>query len=305
MKLGYIDIGSNSIRLLRATVKNGRIIDSVKDIRTTRLSKGVDSNGYLSEDSIARSIEALKDLKQLCVDYGTSNKIVAIATSAIRDSKNREVFASEVRNLGIDIHIITGDEEAYLGFMGVVKGLNSEEGNIMVVDIGGGSTELVIGNGKEGILDKISLDMGAVRMTERHIKQDPPSEHEILKLRSDINSIVKDFKDRNRNVVINKVLGIGGTLTNMGAIDQKLQVYDRNKIHGYELNKNCIDEMIIELCVLDDKSRKNIIGLQKSRSDVIISGSIIAQCILEDFSKESITISESDNLEGFLFENFK
>ena len=301
MKLGFIDIGSNSIRLLLATVKNNTIVDSFKELRTTRLSNGVDRLGYLSEDSMQRSIQALIEFKDLMCEYGIDNEPMAIATSAIRDSKNKQDFISRIEELGIRVKIISGQEEASLGFLGVLKGTDIGDENILVIDIGGGSTELILGNNRDGILQKISINMGAVRMTERYIDSDTPSKENIRALRENIRLKVENFKDSIANIKVTKAIGIGGTVTNIASIDQKMTVYDSDKIHNYTVSNKKIKEILDKLVVLKNNERKRMDGLQESRSDVIIAGITICEIILESFGQDSIMISESDNLEGLAY----
>lgn len=301
MKLGFIDIGSNSIRLLLATVKNNVIVESHKDLRTTRLSSGVDELGCLSEDSMTRSIQALIEFKDMMIEYDIDNEPMAIATSAIRDSKNKHEFIGRIEEIGIKVKIISGDEEASLGFLGVLKGTDIGDDNILVIDIGGGSTELIIGNDKKGILDKTSINMGAVRMTERHIKNDPPSIEDIKSLRVDVQLKVEEFIKSVGCSDIKNVIGIGGTVTNIASMDQKMTVYDASKIHNHIVSSENIKKMLKELVSLKDFQRKKIDGLQDSRSDVIIAGITIGEIILDTFGQDSIMISESDNLEGLVY----
>ena len=167
-----IDIGTNSIRMLTAEIKNGNIVSSDKILEMTRIGEGVDNTKMLSSAAMDRSIDALKKLKKQALSEGIDD-IKAIATSAVRDALNKDEFLKRAKlELDLDIEVISGEKEAELGFAGVISGIDREVKNVLVIDIGGGSTEFIIGNSK-GIKYAKSLDVGAVRMTDKHVSNDP------------------------------------------------------------------------------------------------------------------------------------
>jgi len=303
-KYAVIDIGTNSIRMLLAEVKDGEIKNSTKVLEMTRIGKGVNKTKRLSDDAMDRSIDALRKFKDLAIDYGAS-EIKAIATSAVRDALNKDEFITRVKEeLGMEIDVISGEKEAELGFAGVIYGNMSKSQDILVIDIGGGSTEFIIGVGNE-IKYRTSIDVGAVRMTDKHISTDPISDDEFNNLAQDIEKILRDVIVKIKEYNIEEVFGIGGTVTTLAAIDQNLDIYDRNKVHNYKLKTYEIEDMIDRFKSLNNDARKKIRGLQPKRADIILAGSIILYEILKALGVEQIIISDYDNLEGYIFSEKK
>jgi exopolyphosphatase/guanosine-5'-triphosphate,3'-diphosphate pyrophosphatase len=303
-KYAVIDIGTNSIRMLLAEVKDGEIKNSTKVLEMTRIGKGVNKTKRLSDDAMDRSIDALRKFKDLAIDYGAS-EIKAIATSAVRDALNKDEFITRVKEeLGMEIDVISGEKEAELGFAGVIYGNMSKSQDILVIDIGGGSTEFIIGVGNE-IKYRTSIDVGAVRMTDKHISTDPISDDEFNNLAQNIEKILRDVIVKIKEYNIEEVFGIGGTVTTLAAIDQNLDIYDRNKVHNYKLKTYEIEDMIDRFKSLNNDARKKIKGLQPKRADIILAGSIILYEILKALGVEQIIISDYDNLEGYIFSEKK
>lgn len=303
-KYAVIDIGTNSIRMLLAEVKDGEIKNSTKVLEMTRIGKGVNKTKRLSDDAMDRSIDALRKFKDLAIDYGAS-EIKAIATSAVRDALNKDEFITRVKEeLGMEINVISGEKEAELGFAGVIYGNMSKSQDILVIDIGGGSTEFIIGVGNE-IKYRTSIDVGAVRMTDKHISTDPISDDEFNNLAQNIEKILRDVIVKIKEYNIEEVFGIGGTVTTLAAIDQNLDIYDRNKVHNYKLKTYEIEDMIDRFKSLNNDARKKIKGLQPKRADIILAGSIILYEILKALGVEQIIISDYDNLEGYIFSEKK
>lgn len=305
-KYCVIDIGTNSIRMLIAKIERGNIVHIEKSLETTRIGEGVNKTKVLSEAAIARSINVLREFKNEAVKQGI-DKINIIATSAVRDAVNRNEFIRNVKNeLNLDVEIISGEREAQLGFCGVINGIeiNNRENNLLVIDIGGGSTEFVLGNG-QGIKYSRSLNVGAVRMTDKHITNDPPTDTDIYSLTEDIRNIINkviNIIKKNKPV---QVIGIGGTVTTLTAIALELENYDRKKVHNYQLQIREIEEMIYRFENLNNDERKKIIGLQPKRADIILAGSKILYEILNSLDVKIITISEFDNLEGYIFDQLE
>jgi len=295
-----MDIGSNSIRMLVAQTDNLRLIPLYKELCSTRLAAGIGSKGVLSEKAVERTLDAVKRFKERAVSMGANNIIVA-ATSAVRDAQNSEDFLGEVRRLGLNVRVITGEEEAELGFLGAVCGIKNTDGGIFLADIGGGSTELALGD-KKGIRMLKSLELGAVRLTEDFIKNDPVSDDQIKEVKSYVlHNIIDEAGDI--SVGSSKMAGIGGTITTLAAISMEMEHYDPNRIHNYVLDKNVIDAIFKMLSKSDIKSRKKVPGLQPERADIIVSGTIIVKCLMEYWGFESIRVSEWDNLEGVIYQN--
>lgn len=295
-----IDIGTNSIRMLIAKLEGGHIIDSRKILKMTRIGEGLDKTKMISAVAIDRSIDALKKFKDEAASERI-NDIGVIATSAVRDALNRNEFLKRVKHeLDLDVEVISGQREAELGFRGVIKGMNKKVENLLVIDIGGGSTEFILGN-SEGIKYSKSLNVGAVRMTDKHVTTDPISNLEMYNLTADIREIINEVIEDIESIEIEEVVGIGGTATSLASITQGLESYDRRKIHNYELRIEEIDDMICRFKGLDNDQRRGIKGLQPKRADIILAGSNILYEILSALNVTKIKISEYDNLEGYIY----
>ena len=190
MKIGTIDIGTNSMRLLIAEYRDGKLVNRKKYVNTTRIGQGVDKQGYITDDAIERNIKALVEFSNICKEE-SCEKVYCMGTSALRDSKNKDVFVKLAKDkAGIDVDIISGEKESNLGFMGVLEGIENAE-DILVIDIGGGSTEFIIGD-KEGIKFSKSENVGALRMTEKFLHQDPINDNEFESMSNFIYEEVKN-----------------------------------------------------------------------------------------------------------------
>lgn len=303
-KYCVIDIGTNSIRMLIAKIENGNIIYSKKALEMTRMGEGVDKTKELSSAAINRSINALRKFKTEAQKEGI-DKINAIATSAVRDAVNRDEFLRRAKyEIDLDIEVISGEREAELGFMGVVNGINEDVDNLLVIDIGGGSTEFIFGNDR-GIKYSKSLNVGAVRMTDKHVANDPITDKEMASMTSDIRCILSQILNEINEFGKVYAIGIGGTATTLAAIDQGLKIYDRDKVHNYELKIDEIQKLIEKFESLNNDQRKKIKGLQPKRADIILAGSNILYEILTALGIETIRISDFDNLEGYIFKKIE
>ena len=300
MKIGTIDIGTNSMRLLTAQYKNGKIIDRKKYVNTTRIGQGVDSNGYISKEAIDRNIQALKEFKGICDEY-KCDYICCMGTSALRDSKNSKEFVELAKKeANVDVEIITGDRESNLGFLGVLEGLesgNSEE--ILVIDIGGGSTEFIVGD-KDGVAFCKSENVGALRLTEKFFENEIVSDEELKATISFINQTIQGTIDIVKSRNVKKLVGIGGTVTSVSAINQKLEVYSMEKVHNSKICKKELDEILQMLKNMTLEDKKRLKGLQPKRADIITAGVVILDIIMEKLEINEIIVSEYDNLEGLM-----
>lgn len=293
---GVIDIGTNSCRLFIAELENtseGKKIkrELVKDVEIVKLGEGVNKTHNLNPEAIKRTLDCLKKYKEKASSYGVEN-IRAFATSAVRDAENREVFLQEVSKLGIKIECISGKTEATLNFLG--NSLVFKD-RILVVDIGGGSTEFTLG--KDKTIDFIqSINIGAVRATEKFFSDNDYSEEIIEKCRSWIRKnleILKTIKDRDF-----KLIGVAGTATTQISVRDKMEIYDISKVHMATLTLDELKENLSLFLSKNFEERKKIVGLEEKRADVIIAGTLILLTILEELNQEQIIISESDNLSG-------
>lgn len=293
---GVIDIGTNSCRLFIAELENtseGKKIkrELVKDVEIVKLGEGVNKTHNLNPEAIKRTLDCLKKYKEKASSYGVEN-IRAFATSAVRDAENREVFLQEVSKLGIKIECISGKTEATLNFLG--NSLVFKD-RILVVDIGGGSTEFTLG--KDKTIDFIqSINIGAVRATEKFFSDNDYSEEKLEKCQSWIRKnleILKTIKDRDF-----KLIGVAGTATTQISVRDKMEIYDSSKVHMATLTLDELKENLSLFLSKNFEERKKIVGLEEKRADVIIAGTLILLTILEELNQDKIIISESDNLSG-------
>lgn len=294
-----IDIGTNSTRLYIAKV-NGEIKRIEKHAVITRLGQSVDKDKRLGTLGIEKNVSVLLEYKSIANAYGV-NDIKAIATSAVRDAVNRKEFIDTVRErTGINVKVISGEEEAELGFTGAYSVLGSGYG--VVCDIGGGSTELILGvDGKIHISN--SIDIGSVRMTERFLSTDRISRTEMEAAYSYIKNAIGPTINAIRKIPDFNLVGIAGTITTLAAIDQGLVTYDIDKVHGYKLKKERVDYILEMLVSSGLEDRKKIPGLQMERADIIPAGALILKTVMEELSRDQIIVSEMDNLDGIMIKD--
>ncbi|MBQ9513724.1 MAG: Ppx/GppA family phosphatase [Clostridia bacterium] len=278
--VGVIDIGSNSVRLLIAD--GTKTVD--KSVKITKLAEGTD-NGALKKESIERTVDALSFFKEKAEEYGVKT-IYAFATEAVRSATNKEDFLKLAeRKTGLIIEVVSGDTEARLGIKGA---LNGKDGAI--IDIGGASTEITVIKKGETIYTK-SVGIGVVRI-ENFCGQDE------IKQREYIDGKIKEFGD----IPYSTFIGIGGTATSVASVLQELEPYDRNKVHGYTVYKSDLKKLRDELYKKTVEEKKKVKGLQKERAGTITGGVALLYKLMEKLKIDSITVSESDNLEGYLLE---
>jgi len=297
-KISVIDMGTNSVRLLLCEFNNGKIINRRKKIITTRLGEGVDKNKKITDRAINDTVKAVKEFASEAINK--NYKIYKIiGTSALRDAENScRIVDSIKKETGIDIDIIDGKTEAKFGYSGVINSINSV-GKNLVIDIGGGSTELIFGDKNIDLID--SLDIGAVRMTDRCVKNEIPTEEELNCLRNEIDIIIDEFILNNNISDFDNVIGIGGTITTLSAINLKMDRYDLNLIQRSKFNYYELSEIIKKIISVDFNKRCETVGLQKGRADIIIAGSIILERLFNKFNFTEIVVSDYDNLEGIIF----
>ena len=288
MKIGTIDIGTNSMRLLIAEYRDGKLVNRKKYVNTTRIGQGVDKQGYITDDAIERNIKALVEFSNICKEE-SCEKVYCMGTSALRDSKNKDVFVKLAKDkAGIDVDIISGEKES----------------DILVIDIGGGSTEFIIGD-KEGIKFSKSENVGALRMTEKFLHQDPINDNEFESMSNFIYEEVKNTLEYIKNNKVKKLVGIGGTITSLSAMNQELEVYSMEKIHNSKINLSEIELILQNLKRMTLNDKKSLKGLQPKRADIITAGVEILHTIMKNLEIKEITVSEYDNLEGLMCQNIK
>ncbi|WP_456397143.1 Ppx/GppA phosphatase family protein [Desulfurobacterium sp.] len=295
MRIATIDIGTNSTRLLIAEVKNGSVEPLYKTGKVTRLGQGVKQTGYLSKESIKRTIAVLKEFKRKIEEFNVE-KVVAVTTEAARLAKNSSEFLRQVKALGIEVRILSDREEAELVYMANVSCFKPSVSAI-TVDLGGGSTEIAYGKGKELIYYE-SLKFGVVVLLEKFIKSDPPAKEELLSLEVFIEEQLKGFKRRAGIKFPFEVFGVGGTITSVVAMEEAMTVYDSEKVHGYSVTCELIDKWYEKVSSVSVEERKKIVGLEEGRADVIVPGLAFFKVFCRVFGVKKIIVSELGLLYG-------
>lgn len=300
-KYAVIDMGSNSVRLMLADVKDGQLLSATKELAMTRLGAGVDSSKMLTEEAMEATLIALKAYRAKAEACGAT-LLGAFATSAVRDALNGEAFAQRaLEETGVVVNIIPGDQEALLGYKGVLSGLpeHLKDKRFLIIDIGGGSTELIVGT-TEGILYRHSFNVGTVRMTGKHITTDPICDSDDQALRADVAQILFNGVREALMLRPEVAIGIGGTATTFGAMDLAMTVYDRERIQGLEVLKAHLEGLLEILRVSTVAQKCHMPGLMPKRADVIYAGAVILMHLLEALSLDRFIVSDYDNLEGIL-----
>lgn len=307
-RVAAVDCGTNSIRLLIAdvTYEGGvpKLTDVVRLMRVNRLGQGVDATGRLAPEALERTFEAADEYAALIREHGAT-RVRFVATSASRDAENRAEFVDGIRSrLGVEPEVITGDEEAALSFAGATSVLGGSNGaKTLVVDLGGGSTEFVLGT-SDGVLAAKSTDMGCVRFTERHLTSNPPTEAEIAVARGDILDMIAQVLTTAPLAEADRLVGVAGTITTVTAHALHLPEYSASAIHGTELDIARIDQAAGELLHMDRDSRAALPYMHPGRVDVIGAGALIWQTIVDrvaeltDGAVSTAVTSEHDILDG-------
>jgi exopolyphosphatase / guanosine-5'-triphosphate,3'-diphosphate pyrophosphatase len=290
-RVAAIDLGSNSTRLLVADVGDGHIDEVERLLRITRLGDGVDRSGRLANDSMGRVERVVAAYVERARELGAA-RILAVATSAVRDAANGPTFLASLANRhGIDRRVLTGDEEAAMTFRGVTSRSAPVPGTL-ICDIGGGSTELVLG-GPEGVSDQISLNIGCVRMSERHLASDPPSADEVAALRASARDGLPALTGDARVLI-----GVAGTVTTLATIDRGLKEEIPEQIDGHRLTADAVERMLGELAALPLAARREVRGLMPERAPTIVAGAAILAEVVAATSLPQLTVSERDILHG-------
>ncbi len=291
-----IDCGTNAIRLLMARVDGNHVTDLVREMRTVRLGEGVDTSGEFSEAALERTFAATREYAELLDNYDVK-RIRFIATSASRDVTNRDAFSAGIKTiLGVEPEVISGDEEAELSYRGALSGLDIK-GSVLVADIGGGSTEFVTAL-PNGSLVSRSVNIGCVRMTERHLHSDPPTQQEIACTVSDIDNHIEEIK---RTVPINSetiFTGLAGSVTTVTAMALGLSEYDANAIHGSIVSREQVESVTDELLQMNHKERANLGFMHPGRVDIIGGGALVLRESMRLLGFDKVLVSEKDLLDG-------
>jgi exopolyphosphatase/guanosine-5'-triphosphate,3'-diphosphate pyrophosphatase len=299
-RVAAIDCGTNSIRLLIADVDphTGQITDIDRRMIIVRLGEGVDRTGEFSAAALERTFAACEEYASV-ISAAHVEKLRFIATSASRDVANRAVFISGVRErLGVEPQVISGDEEARLSFDGAVGALDPHLAPEprLVVDIGGGSTECVLGD--EAPTSAHSVNIGCVRMTERHLHDDPPSADQIAATSADISAALDEVAKHVPLSSAASMIGLAGTVTTVSAIAHDLPVYDPAVLHGSVISAEQIDQVLRRLMSMSRDERAALAVMHPGRVDVIVGGTLVLQAVLARTGLNQVVVSEADILDG-------
>ncbi len=311
LRLASIDIGTNSTRLLVADCDGERTETLDRRMVITRLGERVDEMGRLSPEAVERTLEAMAAYRDIMRSLGPS-RISAAATSAVRDCANGPGFldrAAEV--IGERPRVLPGDEEARMSFLGALSDLEEKKGGgpVLVFDIGGGSTELIMGTllprGGAVITTARSMDIGCVRMSERFLKGDPPSPISIGRMESYIlgrlKPVIGDALPERPSLVI----GLAGTVTTVSAINQGLGEYRTELIHHSNLSRRDVEEVFMRLASVPVEERKRVMGLEPGRADIIIGGIAVLRAVMDLARLDEIMVSEKDILDGLIIDLYR
>lgn len=306
-RVGAIDCGTNSIRLLVADVDptSGVLVDLERTMQVVRLGQGVDRTGAIAPEALARTLAATSQYARICRDLGVE-QIRFVATSASRDASNRDQFVAGVRDLlGVEPEVISGAEEAALSFAGATRELLADglSGPFLVCDIGGGSTEIV--RGTTGVEAARSVDVGCVRLTERHLAGDPPSESEVILARADIEEALDLVAETVPLDGITSLVGLAGSVTTVAACVLDLPAYDSTRIHRARLPVDDVRDACDRLLAMTHAERAALPYMHPGRVDVIGAGALVWWAVIDRLVDRSglteVVISEHDILDGIAF----
>ena len=288
MRVGVVDLGTNSTRLLVADVTNGRVAEVARRTEITRLGEGVDERRKLLPLPIARVRNVLADYRRELDELG-AERVLAVGTSAIRDAENGEAFLGEVEwSYGFVARMLSGEDEAGLTLRGVANGRVLDD-ETLVLDVGGGSTELIT------VDARTSLDLGCVRLTERHLRTDPPTPEELDASARAVREALPELRPRD-------AIGVAGTVTTLAALDLGLPEYDPERVHGHRISADGVASQLDGLASLPLAERRELPALEPERAPVIVAGAVIVREVLARYGLDALEASEHDLLHGAALE---
>ncbi len=309
VRVAAIDIGTVTCRMLIADVfPNGTLRELAREYAIANLGEGVDSTHRLKPEAIDRVVAIIKrylgKLREICNEDAAScsnpPRVIAVATSASRDAENADELASRLHELGIDVRVLPGEREAALSFAGATSEFPGER--VVVVDVGGGSTEVVAGTAGENPMFSRSFDIGCRRITERFLKSDPPAKEEIVAARDWIRSeMASYFEDiRKKNLSDSRMIAVAGTATTMVSIRESMARYDASRVHKARVSRENLDAIAKDLAEKTLSDRRGVVGLDPDRAPVIVAGCLILQAVMDLLGANEFTVSESDILQGIV-----
>jgi exopolyphosphatase/guanosine-5'-triphosphate,3'-diphosphate pyrophosphatase len=301
-RLAGIDIGTLTCRLLIADLTiSGPPKELYSERRILRLGEGVDQSKRLKDEAMRRVTSCLEEWRSIIDSYQVHSRI-AVATSAVRDAQNRQEFLNRVKSeTGMDVEILSGEEEARRTMLGIRSGLPPEIVDLLALDIGGGSTEFILAvRGCPPVVR--SIDIGVVRLTERLLRHDPPTTHEIQQARDWMRRETDEALTAWPRAAAATLVGTAGTITSLAAMAQALPVYEPARIHNYRLTFDMITTLEQQLLTRSQAARVGMPGLEKNREDVIAAGAIMLRTVMETLAQPSILVSDLGLREGVLIE---
>lgn len=299
-----VDVGSNSCRLL---VVDAGGVPVVREMEITRLGEGVDEHGRLDDDALERTLAVIDRYRERWEEHGVAPEAVRIgATSAVRDAEDRDRFFDAVEErTGAEAVVLSGDEEARTTFRGVAARLEVPA-PLVVLDVGGGSTELIVGGGDGQMVAAVSLQLGSVRLTERLLHGDPPTGDEIRAAREEVRSRLEEGRrrlgDHGADPAAGTLVGVAGTVTTLAALHLDLDVYDPEAIHGTRLPRGVVDALTDVLLRMPVADRAELPQVSSGREDVIGGGALIVGGVMERFGHGELVTSEADILDGLVLQ---
>jgi len=298
VRVAVVDIGTNSTRLLVADVQPaGAVRELVRQSQVTRLGEGVDATGALAEPAMDRVFAVLDDYRRL-IDEHNAERNIAVLTSAVRDAANGAAFTERVReDYRLDARTLSGDEEAALTFLGATSERADDDETLVVIDIGGGSTEFIIGEGRRATFH-VSTQAGVVRMSERHIHSDPPPPEELQELEADTHEVFAAALPEAQRGRVTAAIAVAGTATSAAAIELELDPYDSERVHGHRLMLATVEFLLARLADLTNEQRRQVVGLQPDRAPTIVAGMILLAEAMRAFGLDAVEVSEHDILRG-------
>jgi exopolyphosphatase / guanosine-5'-triphosphate,3'-diphosphate pyrophosphatase len=297
VRVSAIDVGTNSTRLLVAEAREGGFRPLERRTTVTRLGESVDKSRELKPEALKRTLSVIADYLAACGEYGVE-KMIVTGTSAVRDARNRDEFFEGVRVLtGTEPVLLSGEDEARVTFAGATSDLTGTS-PVLILDIGGGSTELTYGRDEPEHL--MSYDIGSVRLLEKHLHSDPPAQEELDALRAEVVATLAPFKDEASVARDTRLIGVAGTVTQLAAIKAGLEVYDPDIVHHMVLTHGDVRMLVRRLGSLSLEQRRRTKGIDPARADVIVAGGEILKGVMELFDIAEVTVSEKDILDGLV-----